>query len=373
MSNYRSTLIHLTESWNELAQFGRSLEAGSRGNIPLLTRVTAHLGIIALIIGGLLFGALDLGVSASIDVEGDAATNLPPVSFDDESGASDLRIAAVPLTAVRKLVEPQRPVRNQIVQYEVQPNDTVSRIAGQFHISPDSILWANAELEDNPDRLSVGQVLSIPPVSGVLYSVQKGDTVASIAQRFKASAEDIINDSSNQGVHDLKREPPMLVAGQPLMVPGGKKPFVIQRASLATGAAPSGVLKGTSSFILPVRACTTQSFAPWHSGVDLAASLGTPVYAADSGYVSVVATGWNYGYGNMILVDHGNGYVTRYAHLSAFAVKEGQSIKKGGLLGRMGSTGHSTGPHLHFEVIYNGTYRNPSYFVGRLPARCPGY
>jgi murein DD-endopeptidase MepM/ murein hydrolase activator NlpD len=120
-------------------------------------------------------------------------------------------------------------------------------------------------------------------------------------------------------------------------------------------------------------ACISQIFWSRHSGIDLAAPTGTPIDAADSGYVQIV--GWdNTGYGNMILLNHGNGFLTRYGHLSAFNVEPGQSVKRGGLIGRVGSTGHSTGPHLHFEVIFQGVPRNPAYFVvGRAPGRCPGY
>ena len=104
---------------------------------------------------------------------------------------------------------------------------------------------------------------------------------------------------------------------------------------------------------------------PPRLGIDIGAPKGAPVIAADSGYV--VQAGWsNVGYGNMILINHGNGYLTRYAHLSALNVEVGDSVKKGQLIGRVGSTGNSTGPHLHFEIIRGSTHRNP---FGLLPGR----
>ena len=220
--------------------------------------------------------------------------------------------------------------------------------------------------------LSIGQNLNIPPTSGVLYTVQKGDTVEAVAAKFKAAKDDILNDPFNQSNHDLKSSPPQLTQGAFVMVPGGEKPFVVRKV-IYRSSLPAGAARGTSNFMWPVHACISQLFWARHPGYDLAAPAGTPVSAADSGFVEVV--GWdNSGYGNMILINHGNGFVTRYAHLSAFNVEPGQSVKKGDLIGRVGGTGHSTGPHLHFEVIYQGIQRNPAFFItAKAPARCSGF
>ncbi len=337
------------------------------GNIPLLTRLTAHLGIIALVILGLLFGGLEISAGQSEPVAAlEESGELPPIQLDEQAGPVDLTLAAIPFTIIPKRV------RNEVVQYVVAPNDTVTGIAARFHVSADSILWANEKLMDNPDMLSIGQNLNIPPTTGVLYVVQKDDTIQTIAARFKAKVADVLNDPFNQGNHDLKSNPPQLAVGGFLMVPGGSKPFTTARITYSS-TAPSGAARGTSNFVWPTRACVTQSFWGRHSGIDLAGPLGTAVTAADSGYVQVV--GWDTrGYGNMILLNHGNGFLTRYGHLSAFNVTAGQSVKKGDLIGRIGSTGRSTGPHLHFEVIQNGVARNPSYYVtGKAPGRCAGY
>jgi murein DD-endopeptidase MepM/ murein hydrolase activator NlpD len=248
----------------------------------------------------------------------------------------------------------------------------VTRIAARFHISPESILWANAKLQDNPDQLSIGQNLNIPPTTGVLYTVQNGDTVAGISARFKAKVQDILGDPLNATLHDLKSNPPKLAVGQFLMVPKGQKALEGKRV-IAVGKAPRGAARGTSVFMWPTSGCIYQVFWRAHGALDLDNVIGTPIYAADSGYVAAAGGGWNYGYGNMVLLDHSNGYLTRYGHLNVIMVVAGQSVKKGQLIGRMGTTGNSTGPHLHFEVIRNGALVDPRYQVsGRAPARCPG-
>jgi murein DD-endopeptidase MepM/ murein hydrolase activator NlpD len=364
---YDALVVRLLKWIGLLVEKARGTHAEHRSNIPLLARLTAHLGIIALVIIGLLVSGVEIrAASPQPGQTADPGSDLPPIQLSDESNAGDLTIAAVPFTIVPKRA------RSQVVQYVVGPGDTVTGIAARFHISADSVLWSNAKLEDNPDMLSIGQNLNIPPTSGVLYTVQKGDSIEAIAAKFKANIADILSDPFDQSNHDLKASPPQLTVGAFLMVPGGEKPFVVRKV-IYRSSLPSGAARGTSNFIWPVRACISQLFWARHPGYDLAAPKGTPVYAADSGYVEVV--GWdNTGYGNMILLNHGNNFVTRYAHLSAFNVEAGQSVKKGDLIGRVGSTGHSTGPHLHFEVIFGGVQRNPAYFIaGKAPARCPGY
>ncbi len=348
-----------------LAEQVRGRYAAQRTNIPLLTRLTAHLGIIALTIIGLLLSGIEIRAEGQLST-GTQSGDLPPLQLGDQSESGDLTIAAVPFTIVPKTV------RHEVVQYVVQAGDTVTGIAARVRISPDSVLWANVKLQDDPDLLSLGQTLFIPPVSGVLYTVAQGDTIQSIANKFKASVDDIRNDPFNQSNHDFKSNPPVLAVGTFLMVPGGSIPIVVKKVTYRSSV-PTGSARGTTNFIWPVAACITQVFWARHPGMDLAAPKGTPIYAADSGYTEVV--GWdNTGYGNMILLNHGNGYVTRYGHLSAFNVEPGQSVRKGDMIGRVGSTGHSTGPHLHFEIIFQGVRRNPAFFVGgRAPGHCYGY
>ncbi len=372
---YNSILARLLDSTQWVFEKARDGLAENGNNIPLLARLTAHLGIIALVIFGLLMSSVEIrAAGADTGPVNDPYGGLGPLGNLQQENSGSLVIYQNPFTSRAESNQaqdtaPQKP-RTEVVQWTVGPGDTVTGIASRFHVSADSVLWANAKLQDNPDMLSIGQNLNIPPTTGVLVTVQQGDTVEALAKRFQAKAQDVYNDIFNQDHHDLKSAPPKLKVGEFLMIPGGSKPFVATKPPV-TGKAPAVAPKGTTNFITPVSACLTQIFWARHSGVDLAAPIGTPVYAADSGYAAVV--GWdNTGYGNMVLINHGNGYMTRYGHLSAFAVSPGQAIKKGQLIGRVGSTGHSTGPHLHFEIILNGAFRNPAYYI-KIPGWCPGY
>ncbi|MEA3345895.1 MAG: M23 family metallopeptidase [Chloroflexota bacterium] len=252
---------------------------------------------------------------------------------------------------------PDRP-RLKVVTYTVQSGDTLLGIAQKFELDADTIMWASGRMEDHPDLLKVGQILTILPVDGVYHTVQEGDTLEGIAKKYKVDVEAIAQCKYN----DLK-EPYKLTPGQKLIVPGGEKPYTPRVVHVYTGKVPAEASKGTGVFGWPVSGVITQKFWARHKAIDIGAPTGTPIVAADSGYVAIA--GWsNVGYGSYIVIDHGNGFQTLYAHLSAILVEVGQSVGKGERIGSVGSTGHSTGPHLHFEVRYRGVQRNP---FGYLP------
>jgi murein DD-endopeptidase MepM/ murein hydrolase activator NlpD len=348
---------------------GHDFVSDIMGDMPLMTRIASHVGLIVLV----MITIAASGVSLSL---GDGRGGPEMTDEEEEEGfvLADVTPSAeavffrapVPITNVPKRT------RREVIKYTVQPGDTVSDIAEKFEVSPDSILWANGKLEDNPDMLSVGQVLNIPPVSGVLHTVQSGETVRSIAEKYKskkfdtnALIQNILNSEFNQERHDFKNPDYVLTVGQFLMVPEGVKPYQPRIVYAYSGPIPASAARGTGSFGWPVSGRVTQKFWTRHQAIDIAAPKGTPVVAADSGYV--VQAGWsNVGYGYMILINHGNGYLTRYAHLSALNVEVGESVRKGQLIGRVGSTGNSTGPHLHFEIIRGTAHRNP---FGLLPGR----
>jgi murein DD-endopeptidase MepM/ murein hydrolase activator NlpD len=248
----------------------------------------------------------------------------------------------------------------EIITYTVQTNDNVYAIAQGFGLDPQTVLWANPAIEKSPDLLSVGQELVIPPVDGVYCTVQAGDTVEKLAKQYQTSVEKIISFEANE----LGEPPYILTPGRNLMLPDGRKRFVPSNYYPLTRVyrTQADALKGSGRFAWPTQGLLTQSYWSGHLAVDVGNRTGTPIYAADGGYV-VLAGRDTWGYGNQVLIDHGNGYLTRYAHLDTILVKAGQSVKKNQQIGTMGNTGRSTGPHLHFEVYYNEVRRNPLGFL----------
>lgn len=261
--------------------------------------------------------------------------------------------AAVPRTII-----PER-ARQEITTYNVVSGDSIYGIANKVGLAPETIMWSNPHLEDNPDLLNVGQELIILPVDGVYHQVGGSDTIEGIASTYKTDPQLILDFPLNE----LDPENPVIVPGQWIVVPGGSKPFVPRTVTAYTGEIPGNATAGSGAFVWPASGNIYQGFWAGHPAIDIAAWPGAPVLAADSGYV--IVAGWdNSGYGFHVVVDHGNGYQTLYAHLQAYYVDAGQNVAKGTQIGEMGSTGFSTGPHLHFEVRQGTVQRNP---VGFLP------
>lgn len=254
--------------------------------------------------------------------------------------------------------------RREIIYYTVGNGDTVSTIARSFGISVNTILWANnltAFSLIRPD-----DKLMILPSSGVLYVVARGDTIGKIALAYGVT-EDQINSYNNIGEH--------LLLGQKLIIPGAKKissPTIAARPTSPTTGI--GVIKNlikspkaqssANKMNWPTAGYRISQYFSWrHPGVDIANKVGTPIYAADAGVVITSQGGYNGGYGNTIVIDHGGGKKTRYGHASKLFVKVGEHVEKGENIAAMGSTGRSTGPHLHFEVIINGAKYNPLNYI----------
>lgn len=248
--------------------------------------------------------------------------------------------------------------RSEIVQYEVASGDTISSIAQKFGISADTIKWANGLTSD---AIKPGQTLKILPVSGVSHTVKSGDTLESVAKKYSAEPQAIVDFPFNDVPDDFK-----LKVGQLLIVPDGSPPEVKvpkprpQPQYLAQGPqSPAFSAPGGGQFIWPAGGQITQYMAWYHPGVDIANRAVPGIAAADGGVV--VIAGWpdGMGYGNRVVLDHGNGYRSMYAHLSNVYVSVGETVSRGQLIGQMGSTGRSTGPHLHLEIHYKGVPVNP--------------
>lgn len=246
--------------------------------------------------------------------------------------------------------------RDKIENYTVKEGDTLEKIAKRFDISIDTIKWAN-NLKN--DTIKPGEVLKIPPVTGVVHKVASGENVYSIAKKYKVDPQNIVNFPFNDFA-DLDTF--ALVPGQILYVPDGvieeEKPVVRPRflAEIKAG------VKGTSNFIWPTSGGITQYPVWYHMALDIANPSAPPILAADSGTVTY-AECVRYGYGCHIIIDHGNGYQSLYAHLSRINVSSGQAVSQGQQIGLMGSTGRSTGTHLHFEIRSGGQLLNPLNFL----------
>jgi murein DD-endopeptidase MepM/ murein hydrolase activator NlpD len=249
--------------------------------------------------------------------------------------------------------------RRDIIVYLVQPGDTVQGIAAAFGIQPETIMWANPIIEDLPDLLRIGQEVVILPIDGVYHEVKAGDSLASIAAKYKVEVN-AITGAANQW-NGLQPPDYFISAGMKLIVAGGTKPYVPKLVTAYNGPVPSGA-RGTGRFQWPVVGRITQDYWYGHRALDIAAPIGTPIYAADGGFVTFV--GWtDVGYGNLIRIDHGNGYSTWYGHQSGFNVVLGQAVRRGDLIGYVGSTGHSTGPHVHFEIRTADGLLNPRFYL----------
>lgn len=297
----------------------------------------------------------------AVQAGGETAVSLP--SFDSPNYITSLIRASDGHTTIS--VDPNQ----SATSYTVQAGDSIFAIAKQFNIKPESVLWANYDqLKDDPQTISVGMTLKIPPVDGVYYEWQEGDTLDAVASKYQTNADAILNWFGNRlDIADPKIDP-----GTYVMIPGGKGEFrqwvvpTFYRKNAGVNKSFPGACEvsdgayGSGFFVWPAdnHYLSGNDFWDGHLGIDIAAGMGANIYATDSGVV-VYAGGIGGGYGNVIVIDHGNGYQSVYAHLSSVGVSCGSSVYSGQIIGRAGSTGNSTGPHLHFEIRFNGAFINP--------------
>jgi murein DD-endopeptidase MepM/ murein hydrolase activator NlpD len=316
------------------------------------------------------FNITSWGITALIGAVPMAVTAVSknPQATPASGGAliSLLQQPAIERKLMLKTIIPQRP-RYAVVTHTVESGDSVFAIAKEYNIKPDTLLWANYDiLNDTPDSLRPGQELNIPPTDGIIYKWKDGDTLDKVVTQYKAKVNDVLDWSGNNiDLTDTK-----IKTNQWLMIPGGSREYkqwlvpTIARghsgtASVGTASCGDGPV-GSGNFVWPAQNhfLSGNDYYAGHLGIDIAAGLGASIYAADNGVVTM-ASGVTSGYGNVIMIDHGNGFITLYGHLSQFDVKVCQGVTAGQLIGLAGSTGNSTGAHLHFEVRENGGFINP--------------
>lgn len=253
--------------------------------------------------------------------------------------------------------------RTGIEEYIVREGDTVSSIAERFGVSAGTILWEN---KMGPyDVIRPGKTLVILPVSGVTYRVARGETLEQIAKKFNVDADRIAE--YNEAAIGGKK----LAVGVSLVIPGGR-PYIAPRPTAPassrsvartsvpkpSSALPSAPKTGTRLLWPTVSHHINQYYSLRHTGLDIHGTLSTPIYASDDG-VAVVVEYKKTGYGLSIVLDHGNGLRTRYAHASQIFITQGETVTRGQIIAMVGSTGRSTGPHLHYEVLVAGRRVNP--------------
>jgi murein DD-endopeptidase MepM/ murein hydrolase activator NlpD len=251
---------------------------------------------------------------------------------------------------------------HQLQTYVVKAGDVPNRIAENFGIKPETLLGGNPRLSDESSALQTGTTLLILPIDGVLHDVTDGDTLEGLARQYGVAAETIVAYEPNN-----LEFPYRLYPGTQILVPGAVREVFKwtapkpppRPAGGSRPGAPSCSVEGNKSFRWPVTGRRiTQYYWYGHQAIDVGLVEGTPVIASDTGVVTWA--GWNvYGYGNLVVINHCNGYETYYAHLSSIGVVPGQVVYQGNSIALSGNTGRSSGPHLHFEIRFYDSYLNP--------------
>jgi LysM repeat protein len=261
---------------------------------------------------------------------------------------------------------PQATGRTEVTTYTVESGDTIGDIAEKYNISVVTILWANNLTARSYIR--PGDTLKILPTTGVLHTVKRGDTVSSLSKKYDAESEKII------AFNKLQKDGSDIIIGENLIIPGGEKPApkytYTKPSSIATplrnvaAPPPSVSSPAGSGYLWPTSVHTITQYYGWrHAGLDIAGPVGSPLYASRGGAVIKSQCGYNGGYGCYVILDHGNGVTTLYGHASQLYVNVGEVVSQGQTIAAMGSTGRSTGSHIHFEIRVSGRHANPLQYI----------
>jgi len=353
---------------------------------PLILRIGVY-AVTFIVMVMVVWGVGSLIVNATLASPGSSPTATPtmhllpghiptPIFSTDQQAGGIYRQAELQITVVSRPED-----RDQVITYIVEQGDTIFGIADKFGLKPETVLWANRYIiGDTPDGLSIGVELYILPEDGVYHRWDEGEGLNGVASFYGVNPDVIVNYALNELSSETvgNYSNPNIQPGTMLVVPGGERPnlsWVAARDDPASGSsylgphACGGIIYGsvgTGTFTWPTAATWLSGYdytPPVHNGLDFDGDFGSPIYASDSGVI--VYSGWSdRGYGNLIVVDHDDGWQSVYAHLldgSLFAC--GSNVQKGQLIASMGSTGNSSGPHLHFELRLNGQPMNPWQFL----------
>jgi hypothetical protein len=359
------------------AQVDGAPPAARAGKVDRFTLISWALTLVivaALLVSTILYKNASASPMARTSTPTPESSAGQPLTGSQSTGSGGGGYSFIPRNLQLKTHIPDRP-RYQSISYRVSFGDGMWAIADKFKVKAESILYVNKDLGDNPHSLKPGMELIIPPVDGLYYQWKAGDTFDSIAQKFNAKAEDIINFPGN----NIDLTDPQIKPGSLVMIPGGSRELRNWEADLQTMARSNNGSTGTSDFgsnkcgggavasgfgwPADAHSLSGNGYGPGHLGIDISAPEGANIYAAGAGVVTMAQGGWNYGYGNVVQIDHGNGYVTVYAHLSQINVSVCQSVGQGALIGLAGATGNAFGSHLHFEIRRGGKNINPYEIV----------
>jgi murein DD-endopeptidase MepM/ murein hydrolase activator NlpD len=364
-----------------LARLWADLEAS--GWRDALLRYASHALMLLVLAGAIWAGQLNLQLLNTLAAKVQVQIPTAPLVTQSAGEAASPLVTALPADLIAPVGEDGRlsrfadlhtliPTRGRqsVITYTVQKGDTLFGIADKYSLKPETILWGNYfTLKDDPHLLFPGQVLNILPIDGTYHYVSEGNTLEQIARFYGIEPQEIVDWIGNR----LDPDKPTLTAGAWLVIPGGHRELQswqlpnIDRSTTSSrtnnfGQCPGGYTGaiGDGVFVWPTDNHTLSGYdyTSIHHGLDIRARLDSPIYAVDNGVV--VYAGWNdFGYGNLVVIDHGNGWTSVYGHLSQWNVSCGASVFRGNLIGLAGSTGHSSGAHLHFELKFNGGHVNP--------------
>jgi len=316
------------------------------------------LGAIARDLGSkkILVAALSLGLAGALAIGAvilrEPAFPLPSGTFlPEDAAAADLLLSyAIPEGAAVDEDEglkdiPPAPATLEIQTYTVRPGDSIASIAKRFRLSADSVVSINGI--SNAKAIKTGTVLKIPNIDGLVYRVRSGDSLGAIARRYSTDTTRLA-DANDLGSSTL-------VPGQAIFIPGAKLPP--SESKRVFGELVAWPLRGAISSYYGYRPNPFTGIRQFHAGLDIVAAPGFPIKAAMDGRVADV--GYNTVFGNYVILTHADGLQTLYGHMTAYSVAKGQRIAQGSVIGKVGSTGYSTGPHLHFGLFKHGAAINP--------------